>query len=353
MFAVPYLKTAGLRETTKDGLTLVRYETPLSDPALGLYRCALYKVEDLVAFTPPKALEFDVFTSKYPIDQVRVEEFVDGTMVYAYFFDGSWRLGTRSVLDAETFYRCGTTTVKTTPPTVRSVFLAKAGEGFFDALSPNRTYVFSLLSPLTFNVIKGDAIYLTAVYEKKAAEPHNEVRLVPVEEYGALPAGVRLPARYTYTSFENLVECADEIPYTCKGFMLHAGGERAKVLGTGYKYVAELLDNEPNINRCLLKLMREHREHVFLDVYPEFRPNARHLQVAVKAYTNALYSSYLDCFCAKTRHLREYAQKNQMWQLHQRYLKELRPANKRINKQEVVQHVAGMSTATLANALNL
>lgn len=349
MLVVPYLQCEGLRETTKEGLTLVRYTKPLTQP-LGLYRCALFKGEELVAFTPPKALSMEEFSNKYPIEQVRVEEFLDGTMVYAYFFEGSWRVGTRSVLDAETSYRCGTTPVKTAPPAVRHVFLAKAGENFFEKLQPNRTYVFSLLSPWTFNVIKGDAIYLTAVYEIMAGQA---VRLVPVEEYGDLPNVVCIPTRHAFSSYINVIECADEVPYKCKGFMLHAGGDRTKVLGTAFKYVAELLDNEPNINRCLLKLMREHREHLFLDVYPEYKPNARFLQVAVKAFTNSLYSSYLDCFCQKTRPLREYAQKNHLWQLHQQYLKVLRPANKRVNKQEVVQYVAGLSSATLANALNL
>lgn len=347
MHSVPYLENEGLRATTKDGLTLVRYQKPLVDPALSAYRSVIYEGAALVSFTPPKALPFEVFKAKYPIEQVRVEEFVDGAMVYAYFFQGSWRLGTRSVLDADTAYRCGTTLLKAPAPTLRAAFLAKAGPNFFDNLRTNRTYVFSLLTPLTFNVVKGDALYLTAVYEIE------QDKATLVEDYGALPPGVQVPPRHAFTEYQNVVECADEVPWTCKGFMLHAGGERTKVVSSAFKKVAELLDNEPNVNRCLLKLMREHREHLFLDVYPEYRPNARQLQFSVKAYTNALYSSYLDCFCAKTRPLREYAQKNQLWQLHQLYLHKLRPAGKRVNKQEVVQFVAGLSTPALAGALNL
>jgi hypothetical protein len=349
MHSVPYLENDGLRATTKDGLTLVRYQKPLVDPALSAYRSVIYKGTELVSFTPPKALPFEDFKAKYPIEQVRVEEFMDGTMVYAYFFDGSWRLGTRSVLDADTTYRCGTTLLKTPAPTLRAAFLAKVGPQFFDHLSATRTYVFSLLTPLTFNVVKGDALYLTAVYEIA----QDKATLLRPEEYGALPPGAQLPPRHGFTDYATVVECADEVPWTCKGFMLHAGGERTKVLSSAFKKVAELLDNEPNINRCLLKLMREHRDHLFLDVYPEYRPNARQLQVSVKSYTNALYSAYLDCFCAKTRPLRDYAQKNQLWQLHQLYLTKLRPAGKRVNKQEVVQYVAGLSTPVLAGALNL
>lgn len=354
MYKVPFIQHTGLRAVQKNGLTLVRYTKPLSDPVLGLYRSAVFNNGRLVSFTPPKALEFEEFSSKHPIDTVRVEEFVDGTMVYAYH-DGEWRVGTRSVCDAETTYRCGMAVPyfnlppAPAPPFIRDVFLEKVGAGFFDALRQNCVYVFSFMSPLTFNVLKGDGVYLTAVYEIQ----DNEARLV---DGGRLPPVVQYPKTYTaFTSYADLVECADEVPHTCKGFMLHAGGERTKVVGTAYTQVKNLLDNQPNVNRCLLKLLRERRECELLALYPEFGLNVVQIRAGIKSFTNGLYTNYLECFCAKARPLREYPPKYKphMYELHKIYKEQLRPASRRVNKQEVVKYVAGLCNAQLAAALSL
>jgi hypothetical protein len=356
---VAYMENPNLRAITREGLTLVRYVKPLADPALGMYRSVIFKDEKLISFTPPKSVDYAAFSAKYPLQDVRVEEFMDGTMVYAYFDGVDWRVGTRSVYDADTTYRCGMhvpqfnktgeSLERPRVPCVRDLFMAKVGgPSFFEALRESCVYVFSFMNPLSFNVLKGDAVYLTAVYEIQG----NEARLV---DGGVLPPVVLYPKKYTFTTYETLAECADEVPYTCKGFMLHAGGERTKLVSSAFTYVKNLLDNQPNINSCLLKLMREHNETFFLEVYPEYRANAAQLHANIKAFTNALYSSYMDCFCDKAKPLREYpgAFKQHMYQLHKHYLTTLRPAKKRVNKQEVVLYVAGLHHNQLGSALSL
>jgi hypothetical protein len=348
------IQHTNLRTVKMGGFTLLRYNKPLLDPGLANYRSVIFQNDRLVSYTPPKSLDFELFKAKYPISEVRVEEFMDGTMVYAYCVGETWRLGTRSVYDAATSYRCGTqvprfsrteTFYPPAPPLVRDVFLEKVGPAFFENLRQDCVYVFSFMSPLTFNVVKGDGVYLVATYEIKDNEPRLlEPQLLP---------GVLLPTRHKFDSYEILAECADEVPYTCKGFMLHAGGERTKVMSTAFVRAKDVFDNQPNVNRCLLKLMREHRENLLLEMYPEYKPNAVQLANHVKTFTNILYGSYLECFVEKKKPLREYAYKHHLYLLHQHYCMTLRPAKKRINKQEVVTYVAGLHLNQLSAALNL
>ena len=53
----------------------------------GLFRSVIFKGEDLVCFSPPKAMQFDMFSEKYPTisESITFEEFVEGTMINLFF----------------------------------------------------------------------------------------------------------------------------------------------------------------------------------------------------------------------------------------------------------------------------
>ncbi|MFY7730487.1 MAG: hypothetical protein ACOVRN_13285, partial [Flavobacterium sp.] len=65
-----------------------------------------------MSFAPPKSVPADSFIQKYPLtNDIRLEEFVEGTMINVFFdrtvgISGAWEIATRNTVGAtSTFYK--------------------------------------------------------------------------------------------------------------------------------------------------------------------------------------------------------------------------------------------------------
>ncbi len=123
-----YARSRHLRVKKQGELFIIRYDkdqllTQRLDEGMGLFRSVVSDGKNILAFSPPKAVEFPQDLVNVPINEPdtgnwkndvwdgvgipgRVEEFVEGTMVNVFWNPGSrdWELSTRSCIGARNMF---------------------------------------------------------------------------------------------------------------------------------------------------------------------------------------------------------------------------------------------------------
>jgi len=351
---IPRIRHDGLREVTHGEYTLVRYKKPLVDPALAVYRSVVFKGDQLVAFTPPRSTPLSDFKTTCPDPECAVvREYVDGTMIYLWWSESNgWRMSTRSCIDADKVFRRGVEPVRAlgsapveekskTPRMQMEKFIDTFNKGyatasFYDCLNKNCTYVFSMLDPFAFNVVKpkwASELFLTNVYRIEG----NTVTPVPLESvYETFP--VNSPTMHFFRDYADIKADLDKRDYAFKGYMVTdpATGLRTKVLNPAYLKAHELYGSTPNFNKAVLKCVLEKKSEEILNL-GEFDANVVAIETNTKRFANLLYSAYLECFVQKKKAHKDYdwTLRIPLYQLHKIYLE----THVRVNKQTVMNYV--------------
>jgi hypothetical protein len=331
MFSLPV--PVHVRQIQFDDLTLLKYTKPLNDPTMGVYRSVVVCSEKVRCVAPPKAVSLDEFVAKYPIETVKVDEFVDGTMVNAFYKD-KWVLCTKSNVGASNGFLEGA-------PSFAEMFKDAANvTGIdLDKLDKNCCYSFVLQHPQNRIVtpVKIPKLFLIKCYSINGRNVVENSCFSPV------------PVMHTMASYEEVQRKAKELPFSSKGFMLHApDGTRSKVLGEAYMKVSLLRGSDASMKFRILKL-REHTDlEELLSYYPELRMLAADTKAALRRFTNELYTMYLDCYRHKTKPFKEYPRefKPHLFALHELYLSTW-PSP--IHKKRVVAYVATLHPAQLCS----
>jgi len=328
MFSLP--APENVRRTQVNNLELLRYSKPLSNPSMGVFRSVIMCGSQVVCVAPPQSIPLDRFLATYPWDSVRVDEFVDGTMVNVFFKD-TWQLSTKSNIGAANSFLEGS-------PCFHDMFMEAARDmGLsLDSLDPSRVYSFVLQHPQNRIVtpVKTTALVLIKCYAISGRDV-TEMAL-------PLPA----PRPVIAQSCEELVAKAQALPFGAKGFMLHApDGSRTKILGAAYLKVSALRGSASCMKFRILQMRGPDLDHLLV-YYPEYKVLAADTMAALRRFTNELYSMYLDCFRQKTKPLAEYPRefKPHLYALHQLYLASWPTP---IYKKRVVDYVASLNAAQL------
>jgi hypothetical protein len=358
IYTVPYVESPGnIVATSKAGRTLLRYPSNSDgryQDEFKNYRAVVYdEGRNVVAFTPPKMTLFENFVKEVPFERAQLREYIDGTMVYAYFCQGAWNLGTRSTLDAETTYRCGIAPPEgvaelSPPPLVphlKELALQQLNY-LFPTMDVANTYVFSFIHPLAFNTIPRTGLYLIAVYKTLDGATVEEL---------PLPDGFLTAPLVNAASYRDLQLFVANAPRDFKGVVMHdpTTGMFAKLIAPNFVYLHKLWVN-PSVNRTLAYWLRKNDAKLveLLDAYPEFAPNVEKIKTAIVAYGRVLYKDYVDCFIYKKKPLKEYPRqaRNHLYHLHGMYLFELRDTRSKMSLYKVFEYLEnldGQATAEL------
>ena len=62
---------------------------------LGKYRSIIFDKDKIVAFFSPKSLRF---TNNFKMDQLKITEFYEGTMINLFFYNEKWEIATKALL---------------------------------------------------------------------------------------------------------------------------------------------------------------------------------------------------------------------------------------------------------------
>ena len=317
------------------GYQLVKYPPEKKHlPEYQSFRSVIYKNNTLCCFSPPKSIPLETFKSQFPIENVVIDLFMDGTMINVFFDkEDQWKISTKSVLDAKCTFESQTTFAE-----LFAECLQKEGISFND-LDTTCCYSFVMQHPKNSIVM-----------------PVEEPKLVLVAVYHIMEDGTvcerdipfLAPHRFSFQSYEE----AQRIIQTniCKGCMLKCNGVRAKIRNETYNTLAQIKGNSPFSYKYLGIRKKEEANLHFLH-FPKDRERAVQMEQEIAKCVVRLVDDYKSCFIHKRVAHRDLPTKAYLYDLHGIYLNELKPRG--INKKRVVEYVDALPPARLAYLLQI
>ena len=366
-YDLPRIKAQGLREVEYGAYTLVRYTKPLKSPELANYRSVVYKGDRLVAFSPPRSTPLQEFQEACPSPKnAVVREFVDGMMIYVWYDADAdrWVKSTRSCMEGEKVFRRGTKPLTQgliddppTPAELFDTFVKPFPSPFYDLLDKTNTYVFTLMDPTSFNVVKPGCLtcYLTNVY--KILEG-NKVQAVPFESVLLPSFPVNIPPIHYFRGYDDITDSLSNNSYSMKGFMVYdpITEKRAKIFNPAFLKVHDLLSSKPNFNEIVLDSIVTHKNSNEIAVlHPDFPKNIEAVERSILRCANLLYSYYLECFVKKAKAHKDFPvlYRTHMYELHKIYLNSFRQLGFRMNKAVVLDYVRSVPGPILVPLLGI
>ena len=332
--------------------TIISYDKPMlcNDliPVYGIYRSVIKNEKgNVVCFSPPKSVHSDVFIKTYPVprinDQIIAEEFIEGTMINV-FWDEGWELATKQSVGPS----------KEHPNSFYDMFMdaCKHVSLTFAMLNPRFCYSFVLKHPKNkiVNPVLAPEIYLINVYEIVSVTDTETRILNAVHD---LPC-VKKPQIYTiWANYSDLIKCYGSMntPPEIVGVMIHnkETGTRCKIRNPVYEEVRHLRGIQPKLQYQYLYLRKEGRVKEFLTTYPEHKKMFTQFRDQLHMFTSAIYTNYISCYIKKEMPLSEFPArfKPHMFNLHKKYMEELRENGSYISKSTVIAYINEQSPAQI------
>mgnify|MGYP001429488253 CR=1 FL=1 len=346
--------------------TIVKYNKSLLDKedysTLGVARSIIINNGKIICFSPPKSLEYNTFKESNSSDECFAEDFIDGTMINLFFDDSKneWEVATRSTVGANTQFFVNSEDDKRS---FRDMFFeaCQLSKIDFNLLDNNFCYSFVLQHPNNRIVTPIDfpKVYLIRAYNinnetNLVTEVANEVLLN--NSGGFWNTDVLYPQRYAIDNYENLENYYNNsnTPFYCVGIVVNSKSGRTKVRNQNYENIRELRGNQSRLKYHYLTLRKNGRVKDFLTFYGEFAPYFSEYRKTIHLYTNNLYSNYIKCYIRKQQELKlfPYEFKVHMFNLHQKYLSDIKPNGGYIDKNYVIEYFNGLHPSQQMHILN-
>jgi len=351
---------------------VIRYDKNMltSDliPTYGLCRSVIVNIKNnVVCFAPPKSIPSDIFIRKYPTktEDIIAQEFVEGTMINVFWdynigLTGGWEIATRNTVGATSkFYKSDKA------KNFREMFLeaAKASHLYLEQLNPSYSYSFVLQHPDNRIVVpfKTPKLYLVGVYNILNESDKVIVYSVNMEEIKSFDwrtTNILFPQVYQWTKYSDLIEtyASMNTQYDVLGVVLYntITGERAKIRNPVYEQVRSLKGNQPKLQYQYLSLRKEGKVGDFLSFYPENKKEFSKFRDHIHLFTNTLHSNYVSCYIKKEKPLKEFSTqyKTHMFNIHQKFINELREKKMYVNNAVVISYVNELHPSLLMYCLN-
>ena len=407
-------------------------DTP-NENGIGLYyeRSMVFMVSPespdgkLIAYSPSKTHKNDTFresveynsqTNSGYIDNIVIEELVEGTMVYLFYIPNvGWEMSTRSNIGAgnKFFTNDSSSRFENTENidnsrsyTFREMFMdAWCNQNTFDTfdeLQRGYTYVFMLQHPQNRIVaeVTTPSIVLIAVYQiiesgsdARYIDIYNDdanghfqcfrrvVRYTIPEQYSdsdnnSRPDAVSVEPNTMSRIFQNLNTrihamneanngndtCGEHIVnnqqpgYEFMGFVIKdtTNGSHTTIRNPQYDYVRDLRGNQPKLEFKYLQLEKQKRVLEYLSFFPEHTREFHEFSNKKTVFTSYLYEYYVNCFIHKMKPLASYSfqYRKHMKHIHQYFMDHLRPNKMCIRRHIVESYVNRLPEAMLLFALN-
>jgi len=341
-----YLESIGVKANTKEGdpLVMFRYNRgacDMNNPVVQAFRSVVWdSIKNVPIFVAPqKSQKMDTFPTDF--STVVVEDFVDGVMVNLFMdpYKGSWRITTRSRLDADNkFYK----------HTFAELFLTTwqqyfPGQTGFSQLNPQYGYSFVLQHPLNRIVVPVAQPNLTLV---------EMSFLTPAALLSLMPSPMMAPRRFAVS---NPAECQLLLSnmeqfegIRSQGVVVRSvlTGQRWKARTNAYVACRKLRGNHSQLEYVWFDNLKGGNLEQYLTLYPEERPAAT---LAVGAWTKVvsdIYNWYVHVFKVRDAPKETIPPhfKGMLFDLHGHYVSRLSKEKKSLDWKE---HQAIMATQDL------
>lgn len=198
----------------------------------------------------------------------------DGSLIKVYFYNGEWRVGTNSTIDAED--------AELNSPYYKNfmeLFIVAANncKFDFDRLDPNYTYLMELCS-----------CYNTIIV------PYNEPKLFHIGtrnnitcEEVEVDIGIEKPKQYMLSSLEDCIAMAKTFDFTKEGFVVKDKNyNRIKIKSEDYVKAHRMISNNKVSEEKILSLICSGEEEEFLSYFPNYTFYINNIRNRLTAFRN-------------------------------------------------------------------
>lgn len=248
----------------KDTRILFKYSQIDSDFSLEIVREARGliledKTWNIVCYPFKKFFNYgEAYADEIDWESARIFEKVDGSLIKVYYYNGKWRFGTNSTIDAND-------AELSAPPyeTFMELFDVAADVcGLdYDRLDPHYTYIFELRSPYNKVVVPYEDIRIVHIGTR------NNITCEEVE----VDIGIEKPKQYMLSSLDDCIAMAATFDFTQEGFVVvDKNYHRVKVKSEDYVRVHRLANNGSITLERAIDLIRTNELEEFLVYCPQY-----------------------------------------------------------------------------------
>ena len=349
------------------------------------YRSLIFHKNKLIAYSPPKSLDFDHFKRLYPnfenytekTSTIEIEMFVEGTMIMVYYNKEleTWHMSTRGNIGANcSFFE--SKTKKT-----RNMFDETCNISFLDINSLNKDYLYIFVMNHPDNRIVSNCkipeLYLVKVYKIVNNEEDKTFEVFVLNNLDVLKDEftstlVKFPNTELNTktirnkldfvnpnntiNYDIIVNETNSYDFNIMGLVIFDKEKdvRIKIRNKNYEYVRLLRGNQPKLDYRYLELKKNKNINKYLVYYPEHKENFDEYWVKTRDFTNDLYNYYVSTHISKDKTMNDVPKefKPHLYNLHQIYLNSLRPNKYSVQRAHVINYVNSLPEAMLLYALN-
>ena len=257
---------------------------------------------NVVCIPPEKSIHIIHFSQHIPREEwlnVVIEEFVDGTMINCFNFQGSWHISTRSYIGAN----CRWYSSKN----FNELFDEAKGNLDFEMLNPEYCYTFVLRHPDNRIVTNYEVANICLVQVRKILEnSFDEVPLVDVQrEMREVGIEVSIPKRYSIDKPEDINSILTGMTYQEQGLVFKYNGLRSKVRNTEYDKVKFLRGNNKNRFYNYIELRKKAMTNEYLTYFPEYKEEFEIFRKSVEKTTMRLFNDYKEAYIYKSKDKKE------------------------------------------------
>ena len=358
--SVEFSKSIHLKVTKQEDLFVIRYNKEKlkydNYELLLKFRSVVTDGKSVYSVAPTKSQNMNDFMNSHKFEDCYIEEFLEGTMINCFYHNNEWKLATRSKIRANCkFTQSSTKTFADMFHEAMSVCNLH-----FDDLNKNYMYTFVLQHPENRIVVEFLKPNIALVEVKKYAGSAMNIMDIHSGEFDGLRDTVMFPKiLHYYNSWDNLLQSMTEpkLHYTILGCMIKCKktGRRTKIRNPTYEKVRYLKGNNPKIQFQYYNLRQMGKVRDYLYYFPEQTTKFQKLREDLHYWTLQLYNCYVTCYIKKEeRDLKAYPFQFRihMYNLHKKYVDELRNMGYYISKQVVIQYVNNLAPAALMYSVN-
>ena len=329
--------------TPENPFALIRYVKGKSNMSLAHVRAFRSVVWDVLDNRPVSVTSFKSEDGETlptgPVENFCVEPFHDGVMIGVFFdkYSDSWRIHTRSTLDANCRYYSQS-------KTFRQMF-DEAGVDY-SRFNKGASYTYVLQHPenrIVVPVVKPQAILVdTALLEPSGAVSFVKSLALPVISWDI----VRMM----------LADLNGRFGYNIQGYVVkdNATSKRYKIRTSEYNRVRKVRGNSARRDFLWLNAWQAGTLRDYLTLFPEERVESDAVINRWKRVTNDVFHIYTDVFKARSLPKTSIPPKYRplVYGIHSLYLDTLKPANKSVDWRSVLGYMNNRDTAQMLFVIN-
>lgn len=344
---------------------------------VGLFRSVVHLDGKIISFAPPKTISYDSFVSRLDNSKpVKIEDYVEGTMINAFHTGESWEITTRSSVGGRVaFYTMDGKPQTGVENTFRGMFMDTLqhnemmnDEGDdskndllaqLDNFPKNYCFSFVLQHPKNRIVVPFTTpqLFLVKMYEIT----DNVVSEVDITDdvRSKLPNWMQYPRGGDDLASMSAYLSSGDADYKIVGAMISGFDTegrhmRSKYRNVTYETVRKLRGNQPKLQYRYLMLRQSQKVKDYLRYYPEHKNLFSDYRDMIHKFTHELHSKYISCYVKKEGPLGGYSSqyRTHMYKLHELYTTSLSKENKIVRRSVVVTYVNELHPSLLMHSIN-